>query len=119
MIKLLLCLMCLGIATSCGFQNQQDPILPHGVKPVIFYKEKLYWMTPEKPVKELPSGYVDTGDTITGSETDADIVPSKECVTSAYNSNHVGSKIYYDPSDDHMIFINDEYDDLYRSFINE
>lgn len=109
MKKIILFMLLLCIITACGKteskgNSNEEPPIPYGIKPVIYYHGNLYWIV--KDINELPNSYHSSGDKIITSETNESTVPSEECHTSKFNSNNVGASIYIDPTNENTIIIN-------------
>ncbi len=114
----ILCMLLMGIFAACSKtddnQYQEETIAPYGIKPVIYYHEKLYEIA--ESIEQLPKEFIDSGDIIIESEENPSTIPNQECYTSNFNANNVGATIYINPNDDNTIYINVK--DWYVAFRN-
>lgn len=106
MKKSILLMLFFCLLTACNNEKKNEEVIkPQGVKPVIYYKEQLYWMSSDEPTNELPEGFTSSEEKIVGSEKDPNAVPSKEGFTSSMNSVNVGTEIYTNPNNPNAIVI--------------
>lgn len=103
-LLLLVVSACCSTTNNVNNENNSTVIVPHGIKPIIYYHGKHYGIF--KKVDKLPQDFISSGDKIIGSEIDDDTLPNRECYTSTLNANNVGADIFRSAENEKLIFIN-------------